>query len=171
MEETDKFEVFWQTFPADLCNRKGSKKKARIQWDKLTPDIHAQIIINMRELIRVERRLKKSNEFVPKWPMVTTWLNGERWADIEDIRQSESMPAQVARKCTCGSDAAINGKCWPCHDSNDPKRKAHMKYLYSHLISIGLGKNPDESKEDWIARCKAHTSPRIGRLVSNGAEK
>ena len=66
------FPIFWQTYPADLCNRKGSRKKASEIWAKIEESIQDQALKNMREMMRVDRKLRKAGEYVIKWPMVTT---------------------------------------------------------------------------------------------------
>ena len=113
MQEVDPFELFWQTYPLDLCTRRGSKAKAKVIFDKLQEDMQKQIVINLRELMRADRALKKAGQFVSRWPMVTTWLNGERWNDIDDLKPSESRPtaAKTCQYCDKPADWK-NSLCW-----------------------------------------------------------
>jgi hypothetical protein len=159
------FNVFWITYPADLCNRKGSRQDAEKKWDKIDATTQEQIIINMRELMRVDRKVKKSGAGKPEWvwPMATTWLNQARWQDIENIKQSADMPEHKS-KCSCGDPAQITNKCWACYESTSPQHKAHMNFMYSQLVKRGLGKNAGESKEDWIKRCREYSIPRLAKL-------
>ena len=53
------FTTFWETYPTDLCNRKGSRKQAEDVWNKINPSEYGQIVINLRELMRVSRKVKK----------------------------------------------------------------------------------------------------------------
>ena len=163
------FTVFWSTYPADLCNRKGSRKKAEIIWDKLTTEIQDQILVNMRELMRVDRKCRKAGEFVPRWPMVTTWLNGERWEDITDIKQSHEMPATEKTKCNCGAFAEVRGgECFNCFYKRTGLKKENDSFLNGHLIKIGFGRREGETRAEWNKRCREHATSGLGRLLSGG---
>jgi hypothetical protein len=147
--KTEQFEVFWQTYPADLCNRKGSRQEAEKKWNKIDAEIQSQIIINMRELMRVDRKVKKSGagraEWV--WPMATTWLNQARWNDIQDIKQSADMPTD-SRKCECGNNADHKSQCWDCYSKDRPDNNG----LKDIFIKNGL--LHEESKAERTKRCK-----------------
>ena len=134
------FHIFWDTYPGDLCNRKGSRQEAEKKWDKIDDETQAQVIINMRELMRVDRKVKKTGagraEWV--WPMATTWLNQARWQDIQDIKQSADMPVDN-RKCDCGNDADHLDKCWDCFDKASPDTRHNLKDIF---IKNGLNYLP-----------------------------
>ena len=163
MEEKDMFEQFWKTYPIDLCSRRGSKPKAKKIFDSIDEEMKKQIIVNMRELMRVDRAVKKAGDFVSRWPMVTTWLNGERWEDICDIKQSHQMPVD-RRKCSCGADTEIVDKCWACHDLVDPAVAKRKQILKDKFIENGLFH--DESKEDRTKRCREFAVPKMARLLA-----
>jgi len=143
------FTIFWETYPKDLCNRAGSKQEAQKKWDKIDKSLHEQIVVNMRELMRVDRKVKKSGANRPEWvwPMATTWLNQARWEDIESIKQSHEMPTDV-RKCSCGHPAEITDKCWNCYDKNQMDKWG----LKDEFIKNGLLHR--ESKAERTERCK-----------------
>jgi hypothetical protein len=147
---TEQFDVFWQTYPADLCNRKGSRQEAEKKWNKIDAEIQSQIIINMRELMRVDRKVKKTGagraEWV--WPMAQTWLNQARWNDILDIKQSADMPTD-SRKCDCGQPVQIINKCWTCYGEDHPIDKWGLKDVF---ISNNLLHS--ETKQERSERCK-----------------
>jgi len=149
------FETFWQTYPSDLCNRKGSRKQAEQVWSKIDKSEYNQIIINMRELMRVDRKVKKTGASKSDWiwPMVTTWLRGERWADIEDIKQSDDMPVDK-RLCECGEPVAVKDKCDSCFYGE--RDKQHDKELYAHLISIGYKKEEGETQAEYNKKCREY---------------
>jgi hypothetical protein len=152
------FSTFWETYPVDLCNRRGSKKKAELIYDKLDDDVKKRAIVNMRELMRVDRALKKAGEFVPKWPMVTTWLNGERWEDIADIRQSADMPKGDTRTCsTDGCNGPVEWKtiCWRCYDKLvNPDYHKKMQELANENRRTGCDIRADETPHEWYLRCR-----------------
>jgi hypothetical protein len=166
-EEPSQFEVFWQTYPADLCNRKGSRQEAEKKWNKIDAETQGQIIINMRELMRVDRKVKKSGagraEWV--WPMATTWLNQARWEDIADIKQSADMPTD-SRKCDCGADAEITDKCWRCYGQNNPIDNWGLKDIF-----IKNGLLHEESKAERAERCKDFLRQRgyLGKVIPDRA--
>jgi hypothetical protein len=159
MSEENNFEIFWQTYPLDLCTRRGSKKKAQQIWDKLSPDMYSKIITNLRELIRSDRDLKKRNEFVARWPHVVTWLNQERWQDIQDVQDYTTRPKIKSRGCKrdgCKGDMEhASGYCWKHFDefvSLDYRDK--MQALANENARIGMQIGAGETKESWHARCR-----------------
>jgi len=168
MSEKD-FGLFWSTYPSDLCNRKGSRKVAEQKWDKLDAEVQQQILVNLRELMRVDRKLKKMGEFVAKWPMVSTWLNQERWQDIVDIRQSEDMPVECS-KCACGQPTNIGRLCWTCYEKLNPTDFTLQK---AALRNAGLTKREGETRQEWNLRCKEYCLPKggLGRLIGSGKSR
>jgi len=160
------FNTFWQTYPSDLCNRPGSKQEAQKKWDKIDKSLHEQIITNMRELMRVDRKVKKSGAGRPEWvwPMATTWLNQARWQDIESIKQSHDMPVDKTM-CSCGQPAEITSKCWACHDKSQPDKWG----LKDEFIKNGL--LFQESKQERTERCKDYLRQKgyLGKVIPDRA--
>ena len=152
------FNTFWQTYPSDLCNRKGSRKVAEEKWDKIDSETQEQILVNMRELMRTDRKCKKLNEFVPKWPMVSTWLNQARWEDIHEIRQSAYMPIDKTM-CACGEPAEIVNKFWDCYGYTN-KWNLKDEFIKNNLLHT-------ESKAERTVRCKDFLRSRgyLGRVI------
>lgn len=148
------FDTLWQTYPRDLCNRKGSRKEAEKLWDKLDEKTQDQVIVNMREIMRVDRKLKKAGEFVSRWPMVTTWLRQERFvSDMEDIRMSDEIPKGPKQTCSCGQLAVITRFCESCYEKRHPDPwQATRK---NELVRLGLA-SPGADKRAVIAACREH---------------
>ena len=170
MIEKDNFEVFWQSYPADLCNRKGSKAKAKKIYEKFDVELQKQIITNMREMMRVDRAVKKAGEFVPKWGMVTSWLGGERWEDIHDIRQSADMPKTEAKECK-NDDCHrpwkhATGYCWECYEKAFPNAPCFtLNDMKSQLINVE-GIKPNGNRQEWIEECKRRAIPRYSAALN-----
>jgi len=150
------FEQFWQTFPADLCHRKkGSQKKAWIIIEKLAPDkaMREKILGNLRELIRFYRAEEKAKGKTDRWPMVTTWLNGECFNNLDDIGY-QALKEETTRQCKCGNPTETGRECGACYESRTGQNERHDKFLYAQLCKIGLGKKPGEPQKEYVQRCK-----------------
>ena len=152
------FDTLWKTYPMDLCSRKGSKKEALKSYDKLMKGLeaeeaekmHSKILTGLREWMRYDRSEVKQNRFVPKWPMVSTWLNQERF-ELDDIPQSGDKPESTARECKCGKPVAVGRLCNDCYDEvhPDPWEKDRKERLSSLGILRGC-----KNKQDVIEACK-----------------
>ena len=164
------FNTFWLTYPSDLC-KKGSKKNAEIVWNRINPSEYSQILINLRELTRASRQVKKMGGQRSDWifPHVVTWLRGERWHDIEDIKQSDELVD--TRKCACGKNAEIVNECWSCHDERTGKGQRRKVEQYAQLCSIGLRKSEEETNHDYYQRCRSHAlkSPILEKALQGRA--
>lgn len=74
------FDMFWATYPSDLCGgsrNKGAKGEAKKRWEKIKDP--EKVMESLRAQIRYDKAAKKKGEFVSRWPMASTWLNQERW--------------------------------------------------------------------------------------------
>jgi len=160
------FETFWQTYPNDLCNRKGSRKESEKLWGKIDSNEYDKILICMRELIRSDRKVRKLGEFVPRWPMVATFLRQERWRDIEDIKQSQDIE-RLSPTCKCGQpiDFGPAKLCWGCYDKKNP---ADFTANREALRKIGLTLKDGETRQDYNARCRQYAQSRMGSIISRG---
>lgn len=75
----DGFDTFWVQYP-----KKVAKKDARKAWDKIKPS--EELLNTMLAAIEAQKQSKQWIEgYVPN---PATWLNGERWNDVEDKPQS-----------------------------------------------------------------------------------
>ena len=168
MTELQWFDTFWQTYPADLCHKKkGSKANALkiIEKLSLTSDMRNTILGNLRELIRFYRLERKADGKTDRWPMVTTWLNGECWNNVEDIGSYSDANDKIAsRKCKCGADTEHVNQCWDCYNKEHPN--PYDSILKEQLKTIGLWKEAGETVPDWRDRCRAYCvkSPGLGSV-------
>ena len=166
--ETDLFTQFWEAYPKDLCHKKkGGMPVARKSWDKLSDDQQQHVLTCMREMMRYDRGLIKRGEKVDRWPFASTWLNQERWRGIEDIQALTDKPV-ITDKCSCGRPVEIAHKCAKCYQDTSQDHKDRMQLLYNELKRIGLGKDQNETKADWIARCKEFALENMGSALSKG---
>lgn len=163
---TEWFEIFWQTYPADLSQKKkGAKSVALKSIEKLNPDADLQnkIMTNLRELMRHDRLAAKAGDKVDRWPFASTWINQERWQMLEDITSYTSLNEKIAaKKCQCGKDVQIVDKCGDCHDEQTGNKKARDKLLLANLSAIGLARKEGETRPAWNARCKAYITQKGG---------
>lgn len=75
----DGFDTFWVQYP-----KKVAKKDARKAWNKIKPN--EELLNTMLAAIEAQKQSKQWIEgYVPN---PATWLNGERWNDVEDKPQS-----------------------------------------------------------------------------------
>ena len=169
MQEENPFELFWQTYPLDLCTRRGSKAKAKVIFDKLQEDMQKQVTINLRELMRADRALKKAGQFVARWPMDTTWLNGERWHDIDDLKPSEAR-AVGAKTCQfCDQPTGWKNLCWDHYDEFNPNQAIiGADELKQRFIDNGLFH--DETKAERTERCRQFAVPRLRAILGGGRQ-
>ncbi len=157
------FAGFWSCYPADLCHKKkGSRKNAFTIIEKLNPDTDMQnkILGNLRELVRFYRLERKANGKTDRWPMATTWLNGEMWNNVEDIGSYSDANDKIAsRKCACGNDTEHVNQCWDCYGKSHPN--PYEKQLKAESKRIGLWKLDGETLQQWRDRSRAwHKSRR-----------
>ena len=154
------FHIFWSTFPSDLCHKKkGSKSNALKIIKRINPDedLQASIMIKLRELIRHCRAEVKTVGKTDRWPMVTTWLNGEMWNNIEDLESSVDMRARAeSRKCNCGQPVEIGKLCRSCYTRLTPDSSGWDKLLLAELNNLGLAQAEGESRPDWNRRCREY---------------
>lgn len=174
MEElTTWFEIFWQTYPADLSRKKkGSKQQALKSIEKINPDSNLRdtIITNLRELIRHDRLEEKAQGKVDRWPFVSTWLNQERWNMLEDITSYTSLNEKIAaRKCRCGNEINIVNMCWSCHDEKHPPDYSLNKKA---MRKNDLTKKPEESRPEYNEKCRQWLVKNggMGKVIARGKE-
>lgn len=81
------FETFWKLYPTV---RRVNKKGAEAKWEKITPEVHAQIIAH------VKKRVNEDEQWIKGFaPMPVTFLNQERWKDeyvsVKQPRKEEKV--------------------------------------------------------------------------------
>lgn len=148
--------VFWPTYPRDLCNRIGSKSKAQTAGKaKIKSDELAEkVVSSLREQIRYYRKLKKTGKHESAWklPMCSTWMNGERWND--EIGSHYELNAAIAsKKCACGNDTKINNLCMECYDKI-PRDDWREKMLWEYFVRHNLAQQATETRIEWVTRLR-----------------
>jgi SRSO17 transposase len=150
-------EVFWPTYPRDLCNRPGSKSKAMASAIKRVKDSETAgvVIDGLREQMRYYRKLKKSGKHDSEWKMgmAVTWLNGEHWTD-EIPSHYELQKTLEPQKCACGEPTAIRQLCLSCYEKIAVDDDWRTKLCREYFIKNGLGRKPDELRDDWFLRLR-----------------
>ncbi|MBQ7738251.1 MAG: helix-turn-helix domain-containing protein [Desulfovibrionaceae bacterium] len=111
------FERFWKAYP-----RKIDKKKARASFEKANQDVSYPGITRLLEIIEKLKATpqwqKDNGQFIP-YP--TTWLNGARWQDIEDLEQPEDLS---------GEDPYLNTKLF--FEKLHPEHKEVWDEMFAH---------------------------------------
>ena len=81
----ERFEALWKYYP-----RNENRKAAVRAWDKLRPS--SDLVDTMARSLKAQ---KKAWELpgAPTPPHLSTWLNGERWAETVYVRQEADEPA------------------------------------------------------------------------------
>lgn len=71
------FEEFWKAYPSIKDKKRAEQKFSKIDFKKNPFD---KIMASLEKLKKTDEWLKESGKYVP---MASTWINGERWNDIE----------------------------------------------------------------------------------------
>jgi len=167
----DWFEKWWFSLPKHhfTSNNKGSKAECWIEVKKLAPDqeLRGKIEWYTRELTLRTTRLKQAGMKVAGWKHAVRLVKYSFW--INDLPSvSDAKEKAEATKCSCGADVAIAHKCSRCYQATSQDHKDRMQSLYDELKRIGLGKGENESKADWIARCKDFALENMGGAINKG---
>lgn len=83
------FDEFWKAYP-----NKKDKKRAEQKFSKINFKKHSfeKIMSSLDALKKSEDWLKENGKYIP---MASTWINGERWNDIEDNQQPQNIEVQT----------------------------------------------------------------------------
>lgn len=88
----ERFEKFWSFFPNGTSG-KGSKQRAAAAWDKLKPD--DQLLSEIAKALEKQKATEMWSRGVGI-PYASTYLNGRRWKDAEEIgelHRPDALPA------------------------------------------------------------------------------
>lgn len=90
------FEEFWKAYPSIKDKKRAEQKFMKIDFKK---NPFEKIMASLEQLKKTDDWLKESGKYVP---MASTWINGERWNDIEalqpvEIKQEPEKPKPVLR--------------------------------------------------------------------------
>lgn len=102
----EEFERFWGSYGgrnAELCDgprHKGSKTKAMEAWSKHVGD-PKEVLLAVEAQSRYDKAAKARGKWVPRWPMVVTWLNQHRWdCEIDSHeRLNQESTAKETKQC------------------------------------------------------------------------
>ena len=117
----DLFEQYWKSLPTDLftSQSKGSKARARTEWEKLKVDetLYKQIMEHTKQKEAVARAQRKSDQFVTPWKHVERLLKFQYWQD--DIPMLKANKKAHIYECKCGAPIDHGGYrlCWKCYDA------------------------------------------------------
>jgi hypothetical protein len=174
MAYTKEFNLFWDTYPKDLCGgarNKGTKQEAEKMYSKKIKSLeaHEDLMRKMREQIRQDKKVLNAGGKPYRWPYASSYMSKNRWQVEMDSTQEvlESIPKQF---CRCGNQDARyalsgtvkNGKlvyseriCAVCWRAN---QKDHVIRLNEANKRIGLvykGKyHENETAGEYKSRCR-----------------
>ena len=160
------FDKFWLSYPNKKA--KGAAKKAFEKALKETddPDLLKEILLAIDAQKREKKRLKDNNLFCPEWPMPSTWLNQQRWAD-EVVSNQEVERKKQELFCECGKEARHNRGKWYCDvcfskilDDNSGWTE-RLREEYKKLPP----KKSGESHREWASRIMSTTGKRFGNIL------
>ena len=110
--------IFWPTYPNDLCEgRKGPKGEAWNEIVKLKPDEteRNRILENIRAHILADRKIKNAGKWLERWPHVRRYIK-HRWWDNEVKSFSEAETRKSPDRCECGELIMTKGHCIKCYE-------------------------------------------------------
>ena len=116
----DLFEQYWKSLPTDLftSQSKGSKARARTEWEKLKVDesLYKQIMEHTKQKEAVARDQRRQDKFVSPWKHVERLLKYRYWED--DLPKVKTKHTRAPNMCSCGQPEAHGGYhlCWRCYD-------------------------------------------------------
>ena len=64
--------------------------------------------------------------------------------------------------CRCGKKREIGYECGICYEQRSLRDSTHDTILHKHRESIGIGRNTNESKKEYAARCREYTLKGAG---------
>ena len=174
MNYSELFEAFWHRYgsgdPEFDATQKGPKTKAHDAWKKAckriggTEESAAQTITHGYSLLAQNRKnARHAKKWVSRLPMLTTWLNQDRWSmDVEAPSSSYVEEEKQERLCGCGSPAFGRGEdggwiCKPCHlqlwyeETRKSTNPVIIRWQWSRILER-YEKEEGESRTDYARR-------------------
>jgi len=163
------FSKFWDCYDGRLLcgtnSKKGAKSQALKVYKKKVKDqnfatyaLNALIAQKKQHAIFKRKSEKDQSFWVPNFPMVSTYINQERWdTELDDLSEAESNSKRISELSKCsiaGCDEEVHGqKFKECshHTTANGKFKNEM---INNLKKMGVMKLKDETMPDYIERCK-----------------
>ena len=165
------FSKLWSAYDGKLLcgnsTRKGSKTnalkayKAKVK-DQLKAD---KILFALVEQKKFHTKEVNKGEFVPNFPMVSVWLNQDRF-DTE-IDKEPTPQEKIKNIVVCSVEGCQNevrgprfNVCFNHVSNNHEQKEKVMKTLRDN----GLMKRKDETREEWIQRMKAQAKINVNKV-------
>ena len=170
------FAIWWKKYP-----KKVKIKNAQKAWEKVIKkemEVHPgdyigfiqnRLIAGLDNQLTYRKRVydscpdpevrRRKDIWLPSMPHPASWLNGGGWEDEVPQLPDERPAGRTARRCSdCDQEGEIivgdNQYCsWHWVKRFDRK---HLRVLYDNLISMGLERREEESKQGWSDRCREH---------------
>lgn len=170
------FAIWWKKYP-----KKVKIKNAQKAWEKVIKKemkvhpgdyigfIQNRLIAGLDNQLTYRKRVydlcpdpevrRRKDIWLPSMPHPASWLNGGGWEDEVPQLPDEKRANRTARSCVkCDEEGGIivgdNQYCsWHWVQRFDRK---HLRVLYDNLISMGLERREEESKQEWSDRCREH---------------
>lgn len=138
----------------------GDLRKAWEKASKLTDLKEVELAIQAQALARKADR--SSGGFVPQPKMIGSWLREERWRD--EIVPPEKKLETVSSVCSCGREALgpSIGRCANCLKRTDEDEM--QEYRRKSMERQGLLPRPDESRQDYINRCRTEALKQLKQM-------
>ena len=73
------FDEFWKAYPNKKDRKRAEQKFSKINFKK---NPFEKIMDNLEQLKKTDEWIKDNGKYIP---MASTWINGERWNDVEAI--------------------------------------------------------------------------------------
>ena len=178
MQYPDDFENFWVQY-GEKGTSKGPKREAYKSWQK----VKAQWMKEEHETSPVEfsrhvrrgimaiqanrKAAREANQFVPQWPMATTFLNQWRFEEELATPTSEYRQATVERTCSCGNTNTIGRSetggwiCEACYLKDWKKENTLQPMIDKYPRQDG------ESWPEWSRRVYGELKPELKRRLKN----
>lgn len=80
------FEKFWSAYPNKKAKKAAQQKFSKINFKKISFD---DLMLSLEIQKKSEEWLKENGKYIP---MASTWINGERWNDVELQKTAETKP-------------------------------------------------------------------------------
>lgn len=160
--------IFWGTYNwkhigMDGSAQKGPRSKAlEIAKRKVRSREKAQeILTSLREQIRFREHMVKLGNKQARFPMVTVWLNQERWStEIDSYSETREAALKPAKQCsTPGCNKPVIGPRYPSCAFHETYTEEVQREERDWLARHGLS---NATTQELIAFCK-ELKPKLAK--------
>ena len=172
----DHFELFWAKYPKKVGKQKAidrwlivfnkTHEVKRDDWPIFTKRLCDAIDNQNRYRKRINEIYPSYKErnakgiFMPPPPNPATWLNEGRWEDeiprLPDERTESSGLMERCEDCIEKATVIVDGHHLCAWHWTKRFNKPALKQLAEANKRIGLDKRVDESREQWMDRCRVY---------------